>query len=165
MDWTTILGFLGIAVTLVVTVAAATWRLRTFLESMRASLEKEMRRGFAEAKEEREKGFAEAREERREIRAEAKEEREKGFAEAKEEREKGFAAAKEERREIKSEMNRRFNSVEKQIGRLHGPYFRPKGFDPHKGFDDLDDDDDDHASGGSGDDDDSGHPAIAARDR
>ena len=68
-------------------------------------------------------------------------------------------------------MNRRFNAVEKQIGRLEGPYFSRKGFDPprsfdpHKGFDDLDDDDDDHTSGGSGDDEDSGHHAIAARDR
>ena len=88
-----------------------------------AKAEEERERGFAKAEEERERGFAKAEEEREKGFAKAEEEREKGFAKAEREREKGFGEAKEERREIKSEMNRRFDAVEKRIARLEAPYF------------------------------------------
>ena len=95
-----------------------------------------MEKGFAEAEKAREKGFAEAEKAREKGFAEAEKAREKGFAtaekglaEAKEAREKGFAEAKEERREIKDDMNRRFDAVETRIARLEAPYFQrsPEG--------------------------------------
>ena len=84
-----------------------------------------MEKGFAEAEKAREKGFATAEKAREKGFATA----EKGLAEAKEAREKGFAEAKEERREIKDDMNRRFDAVETRIARLEAPYFQrsPEG--------------------------------------
>ena len=88
-------------------------------------------KNFAEAKDTWEKNFAEAKEARQEGFAAAEKAREQGFAAAEKAREKGFAAAekgfeeaKEERREIKDDMNRRFDAVETRIARLEAPYFQ-----------------------------------------
>ena len=138
MEWD--LQFVAIIVTVLLAVGGGFWRIiatmnKGFAEARREAREgrKEARealeKGLAQAKEEREKGFAAAEKAREKGFADAKEAREKGFAEAKEAREKGFAAAKEERREIKDEMNRRFDAVETRIARLEAPYFqkRPQG--------------------------------------
>ena len=77
-------------------------------------------KNFAEAKDTWEKNFAEAKEARQEGFAAAEKAREKGFAAV----EKGFEEAKEERREIKDDMNRRFDAVETRIARLEAPYFQ-----------------------------------------
>ena len=108
-----------------------------------AKAEKAWEQGFAEAEKAREKGFG-AAERARETGfaaaerardtgfaaaeknlAEAKKAWEKGFAAA----EKGFAEAKEERREIKDDMNRRFDAVETRIARLEAPYFQRRSED------------------------------------
>ncbi len=115
-------------------------KLRAEMNAGFAKAKEEREKGFAAAKKAREKGFAEAKEAREKGFAEEKEAREKGFTAEKEAREKGFAAlekamekgfadAKEERREIKNEMNRRFDAVETRIARLEAPYFQKKSQD------------------------------------
>ncbi len=145
MEWD--LQFVAIIVTVLLAVGGGFWRIiatmnKGFAEARREAregrkeareavdkLRTEMNAGFAAAQEALEKGLAEAKDEREKGFAAAEKAREKGFAEAKEAREKGFAAAKEERREIKDEMNRRFDAVETRIARLEAPYFqkRPQG--------------------------------------
>ena len=156
MEWD--LQFMAIIVTVLLAVGGGFWRIiatmnKGFAEARREAregrkeareavdkLRAEMNAGFAEAKKEREKGFAAAEKAREKGFADAKETREKGFTEEKEAREKGFAAvekamekgfadAKEERREIKDEMNRRFDAVETRIARLEAPYFQKKSQD------------------------------------
>ena len=102
MEWD--LQFVAIIVTVLLAVGGAFWRIIVTMNKDFAEARREAREGRKEAREALEKGLAEA-----------KEERAKGFAAAEKAREKGFADAKEERREIKAEMNRRFDAVEARI--------------------------------------------------
>ena len=109
MEWD--LQFVAIIVTVLLAVGGAFWRIIAT-----------MNKGFAEARREAREGRKEARAAVDKLRTEMnagfaaeKEAREKGFAAAEKAREKGFADAKEERREIKAEMNRRFDAVEARI--------------------------------------------------
>ena len=144
------LQFVAIIVTVLLAVGGAFWKIMT---TIRKELNESLEKGFAEAKEAREKGFAEAKEAREKGFAAAEKARQEGFAAAEKAREKGFAAAekarqegfaaaekarekgfaaaekgfgeaKEERREIKDDMNRRFDAVETRIARLEAPYFQ-----------------------------------------
>ena len=120
MEWD--LQFVTIIVTVLLAGSGACWTIMTSVNKGLAETRKEAKedieKGFAEAKEEREKGFAEARRER-----------EKGFATAEKAREKGFAEAKDGRRQIRDEMNRRFDAVESRLARLEAPYFQRKSED------------------------------------